>query len=213
MARRKKKNPSALIKVAGVLFVGGLIGYGVYQAVKKPVPKPKKTTPEAVCAASFDKGTKEYETCVATAKGEQKSESQAKKQGKYVGTGWKDWPHKDVFKDEQSFGDVIVSLGYAVGTKFPDEPGWSARDPGFIAAVKEFQSDWNLVIQYAVEMLEAHIGVGIVNFVPLGVDGKIGNNTAKALYRAYLMDEDPESSETWQDIVSEAVAQKKAAQS
>lgn len=199
---RKKRNPSSLAKIVGVAVVAGLVGYGAYQAFKKPEPKKKKSTPEDLCAAAFAEGSPEYEACVAQARGEQASDSQAKKQGKYVGTGWTGWPHKDLFGDERAFGDAIVALGYAVGTKFPDEPGWSARDSGFIAAVKDFQNNWNLVIQYYPEALKE-------TYTPLQVDGKLGKLTIEALYEAVQADE----VSSWQDIVSQAEANKKAVQS
>lgn len=195
----RKKNPSTLTKVLiGTAAVLG--GYGLFKVVtyKKAKPALKQAqTPEALCAAAYPVGSAQYTKCVADAKGEQTKEKAQKKAGKYVGAGWTDWPHKDVFKDEASFGDTLLALGYALSGKW-DTPEWSIRGPIEIDAIKEFQGDWNTMLTYGQSVLAEYFG-GFVQVIPLTKDGKIGTNTVNAMFRALAMSEDKE----WRDLVDE----------
>ena len=179
MAQRKR-NPSVgtLLLVAGVI---GVAAWGVSTIGKK-------TTKKSVSS------------------GGSSSSGGTPAPGKYVGTGWKNWPHKDFFLDESYFGETLELLGYPTG-KDPRSPGWTALDPRVKASVKYFQEDWNTVVKYAKDLLQKYAGGPYTRFVSLTVDGKIGRATTEALYETFIINEDVD----WQAVVAQAIARKEQA--
>lgn len=87
----------------------------------------------------------------------------------YVGSGY-NWPRRDRFPNEQSFGTHMLALGYQTN---PLAPNWSVISAGFMTLVRRFQRDYNKV------------RLTIANPGPsLSPDGLIGKNTINALLAA-----------------------------
>jgi hypothetical protein len=163
MARRRKNpSPLTMLLVAGAAALGG---YGIYRVLA--APENKKAAPSG------------------------KEQPKKKTQGKYAGTGWTAWPHKNWFDTLDSLGQGLDFAGYPV-VYSPFKP----RSADSIAQVKQFQRDWNAV--YA-----AHIASrGAVGY-RLDVDGKLGSQTIEALYWVTQLVADYDSNE-WQSLVAEA---------
>lgn len=89
----------------------------------------------------------------------------------YVGSGWS-WTEQNVFPSETSFLGLLTQMGYSVS-------GTSVLSAKNMAAVKRFQSEWNLAI--------ANMGQEPFTIMPtdipahLTVDGLIGPSTVKAM--------------------------------
>lgn len=106
-----------------------------------------------------------------------------------VGTGWKGWPHKDLFPNEAAFAAVLTGLGYPTVAPMLSDASK--------ANVRSFQRDYNTVSTYL-------RGLGLDTPVQsLLVDGFIGKNTANAMAFAW---DYQKVNEPWMLVLSEAKA-------
>lgn len=113
--------------------------------------------------------------------------------GRYVGSGWTGWPHKDQFPDEASFGRTLQKLGYVPG--YWSREGYTVLDDATRQAVRGFQADFNYVSKYRRHAREAGLEEKLAPFSPpiradLAVDGLLGPATIPALYDAQVYEVD-----------------------
>jgi hypothetical protein len=103
--------------------------------------------------------------------------------GNFVGGGWTDWPHKDVFPDEDAIVQAFRRLGYDVSDNL-----FSAQS---MPEIERFQADHNLWwILYGdpnlgpeIQEYPAHPSAG-----HLDEDRLVGKDTVEGLYDALLAD-------------------------
>ncbi len=177
--RARKKNPvSRPVKVG--LAVGGVVVAGLglwwWMGSAKAAEAPKQTLPEdeddVIDTTATPSGTP----------------------GKYVGTGWKDWPHKGTFPNEASFVRVLDELGYN------SSPG-SLRSAANKDAVSAFQDDWNAANDYLVAQRRNPMSPR-----RLTVDDKLGSNTVNALFQAYARIPQLLMVNDWDDLLRDVAA-------
>ncbi len=94
--------------------------------------------------------------------------------GKYIGSGWTNWPHKDLFPNTEAIGQTLSDMGY------PGWIGWFLQEGPTSAAAKaeakRFQADWNIFRKWVIETS------GDTPAAPkLGIDGLLGPKTMNAL--------------------------------
>jgi hypothetical protein len=93
----------------------------------------------------------------------------------YVGSGY-NWPHKNDFPMEASFGAQLLVFGYPAAAVNPAMPGWSVISGPMMSAVREFQRDYN-----AARLAQT---VDVPAPKKLDTDGLIGANTINGLLNA-----------------------------
>jgi hypothetical protein len=108
----------------------------------------------------------------------------------YVGSGW-NWPHRNRFPTEISFGEALATLGYGAAYGLP---GWEVLSVETMNTVRQFQRDFNTVRNaFTLQHLSPEIDA----------DGLIGEDTIKALLFAL----DVQESDSWISLVQDAKLQ------
>lgn len=107
----------------------------------------------------------------------------------YVGSGW-DWPQRNLFPTEQSFGEALAKLGYGAAYGLP---GWEILSVETMATVAAFQRDFN----------EVRRAFQLQAIVPeLDADGLIGEGTIGAL--KFALDQNYRPDDSWIALVHDA---------
>lgn len=164
-----------------LLVVAAALGLG-YLVTRKPKKKPKKPT-----APTQPKPTP----------------GPPPAGGQYVGGGWNNWPLKDMFPDQKTFGQSLQRLGYNAGTW--NSASWTMLDQQAREAALLFQIDFNLLMEHR-RYKEAQ-GFAPEAGLPqlrgdLAEDGLLGPSTIPALADAFTYQE--VAGKKWWDIIAGA---------
>lgn len=124
----------------------------------------------------------------------------------FVGSGWTDWPHKDQFPDEKSFGQSLELLDYNPGSW--SSPEWTILDEQALDAVTAFQMDFNILMAF-----RRHMRAQGQEFEPgsppvrpdLASDSLLGQKTITALADAFVYER--VAGMKWDQIVQTAAAE------